>query len=128
MIDHISLAVRDISRAVAFYEPVLETLGWKLLVTRERAVGFGKDYPVVWLNLREGLPPVTADSGAHIALRARSVAHVQAFHAAVVAAGGRSESPPSHRPHDRVRYYATFVVDPDGNRIEAVTFPADDQV
>ena len=48
---------------------------------------------------------------------------VDAFHAAALAAGGRSDGPPGIRPHDRVKYYAAFVVDPDGNRIEAVTFP-----
>ena len=56
---------------------------------------------------------------------AKSVEEVDAFHAAAMEAGGVSESPPSLRPHDRVRYYAAFVVDPDGNRIEAVTFPSE---
>lgn len=66
-----------------------------------------------------------ADSGAHIALRAKTTAEIDAFHAAAVAAGAVSESAPSLRPHDRVRYYAAFIVDVDGNRIEAVTFPQD---
>jgi predicted lactoylglutathione lyase len=56
-------------------------------------------------------------------LRAKTTVEIDAFHAAAVAAGAVSESAPSLRPHDRVRYYAAFVVDPDGNRIEAVTFP-----
>jgi predicted lactoylglutathione lyase len=63
------------------------------------------------------------DSGVHLCLRARSVAEVDAFYAAALEAGAVSESPPSPRPHDRVRYYAAFIVDHDGNRIEAVTFP-----
>ena len=69
---------------------------------------------------------VTHDSGVHICLRARSAKEVDAFHAAAVAAGGRSDGGPGLRPHDRLRYYAAFIIDPDGNRIEAVTFPADD--
>jgi catechol 2,3-dioxygenase-like lactoylglutathione lyase family enzyme len=66
---------------------------------------------------------VDEGSGVHIALRARSTADVDAFHAAALATGGRCDGPPGIRPHDRVKYYAAFVVDPDGNRIEAVTFP-----
>jgi len=58
-------------------------------------------------------------------LRARSPADVDAFHAAALSAGGRSDGAPGLRPHDRVRYYAAFVTDPDGNRIEAVTFPSE---
>jgi predicted lactoylglutathione lyase len=61
----------------------------------------------------------------HICLRAKSVADVDVFHAEALAAGGTSESAPSLRPHERVRYYAAFIVDPDGNRIEAVTFPSE---
>jgi len=62
----------------------------------------------------------------HLCLRARTMDEVDAFYAAATAAGGVSESAPSLRPHDRVRYYATFIADADGNRIEVVTFPKDD--
>jgi predicted lactoylglutathione lyase len=53
------------------------------------------------------------------------MAEVDGFHAAALEAGGSSESVPALRPHERMRYYAAFIVDPDGNRIEAVTFPAE---
>lgn len=125
MIDHVSLAVSDLARAVAFYESALAPLGLTRLVTREKMVGFGKSYPEIWINLRDGMARLPADSGAHVALRARTTGEIDAFHAAAVAAGAVSESAPSLRPHDRVRYYAAFVVDVDGNRIEAVTFPQD---
>ena len=62
------------------------------------------------------------------ALRARSIAEIDAFYAAALEAGAVSESPPSLRPHDRVRYYAAFIVDHDGNRIEAATFPQENDV
>jgi len=123
MIDHISVAVRDLDRAARFYEAVLAPLGLTRLVTRPATIGFGKAYSEFWINLRAGMSDVDEGSGVHIALRAKSTAEVDAFQAAAVATGGRSDGPPGIRPHDRVKYYAAFVVDPDGNRIEAVTFP-----
>ncbi|WP_407165035.1 VOC family protein [Bradyrhizobium sp. ORS 111] len=125
MIDHISVGVRDLERAARFYEPTLAALGLARLVTRPATIGFGKAYPEFWINLRAGMPPVPHESGTHICLRAKTAADVDAFHAAAVAAGGRSDGAPGLRPHDRVRYYAAFVLDPDGNRIEAVTFPSE---
>ena len=125
MLDHISLGVADLERAARFYEATLATLGLTRLVTRPATIGFGKAYPEFWINLREGMAPVAPESGVHICLRAKTTAEIDAFHAAALAAGGASESSPGIRPHDRVRYYAAFVVDPDGNRIEAVTFPAE---
>jgi catechol 2,3-dioxygenase-like lactoylglutathione lyase family enzyme len=129
MIDHVSLAVSNLKRAVPFYEQVFAPLGMMRLVTRPAMVGFGKAYPEVWINLRSGMKPLSPDSGAHLCLRAKTTEEVDAFHVAAMAAGAVSESVPSLRPHDRVRYYATFIADPDGNRIEVVTFPkAEDAV
>ena len=123
MIDHVSVGVRDLDRAARFYEQALAPLGLSRLVTRPATIGFGKTYPEFWINLRADRAKVAHDSGAHVCLRARSTNDCDAFHAAAFAAGGRSDGAPGLRPHDRVRYYAAFIVDPDGNRIEAVTFP-----
>jgi catechol 2,3-dioxygenase-like lactoylglutathione lyase family enzyme len=123
LIDHISLGVSDLDRAARFYEAALAPLGLSRLVTRPATIGFGKSYPELWINLRADMARVSPESGAHICLRAKSTADVDAFHAAALGAGGRSDGAPGLRPHDRVRYYAAFVIDPDGNRIEAVTFP-----
>ena len=125
MIDHISVGVSDLDRAARFYEPTLAALGLSRLVTRPATVGFGKSYPEFWINLRAGMKPVGPESGIHICLRAKAIADVDAFHAAALKAGGASDGVPGIRPHDRVRYYAAFIVDPDGNRIEAVTFPSE---
>jgi catechol 2,3-dioxygenase-like lactoylglutathione lyase family enzyme len=125
MIDHISVAVRDLERAARFYEATLATLGLSRLVTRPATIGFGKTYPEFWINLRAAMAPVEQGSGVHICLRAKSTGEVDAFHAAALSTGGRSDGAPGIRPHERVRYYAAFLVDPDGNRIEAVTFPAE---
>jgi catechol 2,3-dioxygenase-like lactoylglutathione lyase family enzyme len=125
MIDHISVGVADLERAARFYEPTLAALGLARLVTRPATIGFGKNYPEFWINLRAGMKPVAPESGVHICLRAKTIAEVDAFHAAALGAGGTSDGAPGIRPHDRVKYYAAFVIDPDGNRIEAVTFPAE---
>jgi catechol 2,3-dioxygenase-like lactoylglutathione lyase family enzyme len=125
MIDHVSVGVSDLERSARFYEAALAPLGLSRLVTRPATVGFGKSYPEFWINLRAEMAPVPHESGVHVCLRARTTSEVDAFHAAALSAGGRPDGAPGLRPHDRVRYYAAFVRDPDGNRIEAVTFPAE---
>jgi catechol 2,3-dioxygenase-like lactoylglutathione lyase family enzyme len=125
MIDHISVGVADLDRAARFYEAVLASLGLSRLVTRPKTIGFGRSYPEFWINLRPGMAKVAPESGVHICLRAKAAAEVDAFHAAALTAGGASDGAPGIRPHDRVKYYAAFVIDPDGNRIEAVTFPSE---
>src|SRR3546814_2275679 len=77
MIDHVSIAVRDLARATGFYEAVLAPLGLARLVTRERSVGFGKRYPELWMNLRESMAAIGADTGAHVCLRAPDEAAVR---------------------------------------------------
>ena len=126
MIDHVSVGVADLERAARFYEATLAPLGLMRLVTRPATIGFGKTYPEFWINLRAGMASVPPESGTHICLRAKATGEVDAFHAAALTARGRSHGAPGLRPHDRVKYYAAFVVDLDGNRIEAVTFPGDD--
>ena len=123
MIDHISVGVSDLDRGARFYEAALAALGLSRLVSRPATVGFGKTYPEFWINLRTGMAKVAPESGVHICLRARTIEEVDAFHAAALSAGGLSDGAPGLRPHDRVSYYAAFVLDPDGTRIEAVTFP-----
>jgi catechol 2,3-dioxygenase-like lactoylglutathione lyase family enzyme len=126
MIDHVSVGVSDLERSARFYDLTLAPLGLLRVVVRPATVGFGKNYPEFWINLRADMMPLPQSSGVHICLRAKSTNEVDGFHAAALNAGGRSDGAPGLRPHERVRYYAAFIVDPDGNRIEAVTFPPDD--
>jgi catechol 2,3-dioxygenase-like lactoylglutathione lyase family enzyme len=123
MIDHISVAVRDLGKGESFYAAVLAALGMtKLREWPNAAIGFGKKYPEFWINVRKDMERVRDDSGIHICLRAPDTATVDAFHAAAIKAGGTSDGEPGLRPHYYAGYYAAFVRDPDGNRIEAVTF------
>jgi catechol 2,3-dioxygenase-like lactoylglutathione lyase family enzyme len=123
MIDHVSVGVSSLERAARFYELALAPLGLSRLVKRPATIGFGRNYPEFWINFRADMAPVPPGSGVHVCLRAKSADEVDAFHVAALNAGGRSDGAPGLRPHDRVRYYAAFIIDPDGNRIEAVTFP-----
>lgn len=125
MIDHVSLAVSNLARARTAYLAALTPLGFAITDDRPAAVGFGKRYPELWINLRQDMAPVTEGSGAHVCLRARSAAIVDAVHGAALDAGWTCDGPPGLRPHARVRYYAAFMRDADGNRLEVVTFLAD---
>lgn len=122
MIDHAGIVVKDWSRAKAFYDAALAPLGAKLLhmVPEEytggaKVGGYGRDKPDFWLH--EGSEP---GPGRHYAFTAASRAEVDAFHAAALTAGGRDNGAPGRRPHYHEHYYGAFVIDPDGNNIEAV--------
>jgi catechol 2,3-dioxygenase-like lactoylglutathione lyase family enzyme len=124
MIDHVSIPVRDLAAGAHFYAQVLAPLGYAKLVERPATVGFGKRYPEFWLNLRADLVPAAAEPGTHICLRAPSQEAVRAFHAAALAQGGRNDGEPGPRQAAMTTYYGAFIRDPDGNKIEAVSFPA----
>ena len=114
MIDHVGLDVRDLEAAKAFYEQALAPLGYSKLSEYPEAVGFGEPgKPDFWIAQR-GTPGTS-----HVAIRARDRAAVDAFHEAALAAGGKDNGAPGLRPyHDT--YYGAFVLDPDGNNVEAV--------
>jgi len=122
MIDHVSIAVSDLERSKRFYSRLLGTLGLTVLIERPGTAGFGKKYPEFWINLRSDMAPVGADSGTHICLRAPDTDAVQAFFAAATEAGGSADEPPKLWPQYHARYFAAFIRDPDGNRIETVHF------
>ena len=127
MIDHISIAVLDLGKAGAFYAAVLAPLGFtKMREWPDAAIGFGKKHPEFWINKRAGMSRIADDSGVHICLRAPGPASVDAFHAAALKAGGSSDGEAGVRERYNPRYYAAFVRDLDGNRIEAVTFLRED--
>ena len=123
MIDHVSVAVRDMAASAAFYDAVLGPMGYARIIDAPQAVAYGKRYPELWLNLRQNMPDVPADTGCHICLRARSEDVVKEFHAAALNGGGTCDGPPGPRQAALTGYYAAFVKDLDGNKIEAATFP-----
>jgi catechol 2,3-dioxygenase-like lactoylglutathione lyase family enzyme len=122
MIDHVSIGVRDLAACGRFYDAVLASIGYTRMIVRPATVGYGKKYPDFWLNERRNMGTTDPDNGAHVCLRAQDAAAVHAFHAAAIKAGGTSAGDPGPRPEYTKGYYAAFVRDPEGNRIEAVTF------
>lgn len=123
MIDHVSIQVRDLIASAAFYGFVLEPLGCRCLVERPASVGFGTRYPEFWLNARPDLPAAAPDVGAHVCLRARSTEAVSEFHRRALEWGATDDGAPGLREASMVTYFAAFIRDPDGNRIEAMTVP-----
>lgn len=122
MIDHISIGVRDLAASAKFYDAALVPLGYVRMIVRETTIGYGKQYPDFWLNERRAMAPVDPNTGTHICLRASSPEAVKAFYDVAMSAGATSDGPPGSRPEYTDGYFAAFIRDPDGNKIEAVTF------
>ena len=116
-LDHIGLDVSDYGASKAFYESALAPLGIRMLMEPVLEVGgFGDDFPFFWIG-RRGRGP---DSGVHVAFTAGDRETVDAFHAAGLAAGGSDNGAPGVREIYHPNYYGAFVLDPDGNNVEAV--------
>lgn len=119
MFDHVSLYVRDFAASRAFYQAALTTLGHQVIEQSgddgAPVVGFGDGEIDFWLGTNG--PP---SSRLHIAFRAPDRAAVDAFYAAAMAAGGRDNGPPGLRPQYHPHYYGAYVLDPEGNNVEAV--------
>jgi len=121
MLGHLSFGVQDLARSAAFYEKILAPLGFVRVWGHERGVGFGPpgqgDRLALFARPGEARPP---GPGFHLAFDAPSRAAVDAFHATAMAAGGTDAGAPGLRPQYSPSYYAAFVIDPDGYKLEAV--------
>jgi catechol 2,3-dioxygenase-like lactoylglutathione lyase family enzyme len=122
MFDHLGYAVTNHAKSCSFYEKALAPLGYtiKMEITREMTgagavTGFGVDSPTLWIG--EGKKKV---AGVHVAFAAKDRPTVDAFYKEAMAAGGIDNGKPGVRPHYHENYYGAFVLDPDGNNIEAV--------
>lgn len=116
MYDHIGLKAKDFDASVRFYVAVLAPLGYVLCSRDESAAGIGPpDAPALWLYPASG-----EGSNAHVAFRAPDHAAVDRFHSAGLKSGGRDNGAPGLRVDYSPDYYAAFLIDPDGNNVEAV--------
>lgn len=117
MLDHIGLTTNDLDASVAFYSKALESLGYSLNSKDKTSAGFGPDQAsVFWLYAGEN----RKGKGTHIAFRAGTREMVDAFYSMGLRAGGRDNGVPGLRADYSPNYYAAFLLDPDGNNVEAV--------
>ena len=116
MIAHTTLAVSDYAKSKAFYTKVLSTLGYRQNMEYGESAGFndGKNTDF-WINAEDSVVPT------HLAFQASSRSQVEAFHKIAVSAGAKDNGAPGYRDYSP-GYFAAFVIDPDGNNIEAVWY------
>jgi len=127
MLGHISFGVSDLERSGAFYDAAMRALDYERVFTSDHAIGYGalgseNDRLLLILQPEQVVPP---GPGFHLAFAAPSRVAVDRFHAAAIASGGADQGAPGLRPHYGADYYAAFVLDPDGYKLEAKHPPPD---
>jgi catechol 2,3-dioxygenase-like lactoylglutathione lyase family enzyme len=120
-ISHVSVGVNDVQRAQAFYDPLMKILGLKVRQADGESVDYGNENLVFSLETPVDGGKATPGNGVHIAFSAPDRATVDAFYREAMKLGARDAGAPGLRPQYSATYYGAFVLDPDGNKIEAVT-------
>lgn len=119
MIDHISIGVRNIAASKRFYDAALQALGYRCLSDSPESLGYGAKAPALWISVTDRPVPPEPRSGLHFCFKAPSRKAVDTFHAAGLASGGRDNGRPGLRTDYGAGYYAAYLMDPDGYRVEA---------
>jgi catechol 2,3-dioxygenase-like lactoylglutathione lyase family enzyme len=119
MFDHVSVGVSDVARAKKFYDAALKPLGYSRLSDGDASLGYGQDGVRLWISASDSPVPADPASGLHFCFAAPTRKSVDAFHKAALAAGGKDNGKPGLRADYGETYYAAFVIDPDGYRLEA---------
>ena len=128
MIHHVSVGTNDLDRAKAFYDPLMSLIGFRLLKLSDKAAHYGASDIVFSLETPVDGLRATPGNGAHIAFQAPDRETVRRFHEVAIANGGTDEGRPGIRGNYNANYYGAFVRDLDGNKIEAVTYTAREQI
>jgi catechol 2,3-dioxygenase-like lactoylglutathione lyase family enzyme len=124
-ISHVSVGVNDLKRSKAFYDPLMKLLGLTCRLEDKDSVDYGIESVCFSLETPVDGKPATPGNGVHIAFSAPDRATVRAFYEKALKHGGHDAGPPGPRPQYSPTYYGAFVLDPDGNKIEAVTEAAE---
>ena len=119
MLNHISIGVRNIARTKEFYDEALKPLGYKCLSEAVESLGYGAENVVLWISKTATPVPADKNSGLHLCFDAPTRKSVDAFYKGALNAGGKDNGKPGLRADYGDNYYAAFVVDPDGYRLEA---------
>ncbi len=123
MLHHVSVGVADVERSAKFYDAVLGALGYKRVMEyMPYALAYGETSPSFWVGLPHDQKSASVGNGAHVGFSARSKNAVDAFHRAALAHGGTDNGAPGPRADYGPDYYGAFVLDLDGNKIEATLF------
>lgn len=120
LVSHVSVGVRDLTLAARFYDAALGALGARRVMEHGRGVAWGRAFPEFWASLPHDGKDASPGDGVHVCFTADNAEAVARFHSAGLAAGGFDEGPPGPRPHYAPGYYAAFLRDPDGNKVEAL--------
>jgi catechol 2,3-dioxygenase-like lactoylglutathione lyase family enzyme len=121
MISHVSIGVKDLARSRKFYDATLKPLGYKCLMEGAEYLGYGATEPELWVMAVKHPVMPNAESGLHFCFEAKRRSDVDSFHHAATATGGKDNGEPGIRKDYGDNYYAAFVIDPDGYRLEAYT-------
>lgn len=124
MIHHVSVGTNDLARSRRFYDAVLPILGIERMSEDEGGLGYGSGTFHFSVQVPIDGLPATVGNGSHVAFAVEDRLMVDRFHRAALDSGGRDEGAPGIRPHYDANYYSAFVRDPDGHKIEAVTYSA----
>ena len=120
LVSHVSVGVTDLSRAGVFYDAVMAVLGARRILEHGVGIGYGRNDPEFWVAQPQDGKRAVPGNGSHTCFSAPDPETVVAFFEAGLAAGGLDDGRPGPRPEYAPGYYAAFLRDPDGNRIEAM--------
>lgn len=125
MLNHVSVGSNDLGRARAFYDPVMSLLGMRLILSDERSLNYGTGDLFFSIETPVDGRSASPGNGVHVAFSARNRGMVCEFHQTALAHGGTDDGAPGLRPEYDAHYFGAFVRDPDGNKLEAVSFSAE---
>jgi catechol 2,3-dioxygenase-like lactoylglutathione lyase family enzyme len=120
VLSHVSLGTNDYTRAKAFYDAVLATLQIRCVMDFPGGAGYGRAFPEFWIQSPQDGGRASTGNGVHVSFLANSIDEVRAFHKKALELGGTDDGAPGYRPEYSANYYAAFVRDVDGNKIEAM--------
>ena len=127
LVSHVSVGVTDLTRAGVFYDAVMAVLGARRLIEHGVGIGYGRAFPEFWAASPHDGRDARAGNGGHVCFNAETPQAVARFHAAGLAAGGLDDGAPGPRTAYAPGYYAAFLRDPDGNKIEAMCWVRRDE-